>query len=470
MKKLLTILITLNLTPFYLNAQQGWFWQNPLPQGNDLNNVWVLDQNTIFAVGDRGTLLKSDNAGIDWEITYKLEGISENIVDVQFIDDQKGWLLATNIQDYYIDISQQTSTIFSTIDGGINWNIIADFDSLRLNDLSFIDGNIGWVVGYVYDESNPVNPMTGMVFKTSDGGFSWDTLFVQSVASPPQPSYYSYSSIQFINSDTGWIAGKSPVWPPISELLRTTDGGLNWTIVNDSMASVTRIQFLNSNIGWLIQIGCPFGCFYQINKTTDGGLNWDVVFERSFFTSIIPSLFFINDDVGWVAEPGFSSVPTGAFIRRTTDAGITWLTDTVHCPLYGAMHFNDEMNGCIVGKYGQILNTQDGGESWIPRSSFDIVDNFNSVDFYDQDVGWAAGYTGRPTPEGGETDGRIYKTTDGGFSWQEQLFVSGSPYLYPGNRLRCVPRGRQPRRCRSYISGAQIPAAGWHAGRCPGGV
>ena len=24
-------------------AQDGWFWQNPLPQGNELRDVWVFD-------------------------------------------------------------------------------------------------------------------------------------------------------------------------------------------------------------------------------------------------------------------------------------------------------------------------------------------------------------------------------------------------------------------------------------------
>ena len=107
---LILILFSISLT------EQNWFWQNPLPQGNDLKDVWVLDQNTIFAVGDRGTLLRSTNTGIDWDVTLKLAGIYEDIIDIHFIDDQKGWLLATNIQDYYSDVSQETSTIFSTTD------------------------------------------------------------------------------------------------------------------------------------------------------------------------------------------------------------------------------------------------------------------------------------------------------------------------------------------------------------------
>lgn len=31
--------------------QSGWFWQNPLPQGNSLWSVAALDENTMIAVG-----------------------------------------------------------------------------------------------------------------------------------------------------------------------------------------------------------------------------------------------------------------------------------------------------------------------------------------------------------------------------------------------------------------------------------
>lgn len=43
-----------------------WFWQNPLPQGNVLNSVEFINSNTGWAVGDKGTILKTTNGGINW--------------------------------------------------------------------------------------------------------------------------------------------------------------------------------------------------------------------------------------------------------------------------------------------------------------------------------------------------------------------------------------------------------------------
>jgi len=47
-------------------AQSGWFWQNPLPQGNTLNAVAVLDPQNAIAVGNSGTILRTTDSGATW--------------------------------------------------------------------------------------------------------------------------------------------------------------------------------------------------------------------------------------------------------------------------------------------------------------------------------------------------------------------------------------------------------------------
>jgi len=49
----------------YAYTQQGWFWQNPLPQGSHLYDIERLTGLTI-AVGSYGTILSS--AGSGWQI------------------------------------------------------------------------------------------------------------------------------------------------------------------------------------------------------------------------------------------------------------------------------------------------------------------------------------------------------------------------------------------------------------------
>ena len=47
-------------------SQGGWFWQNPLPQGNSLLGVSFTDANNGTAVGFLGTILRTTDGGNNW--------------------------------------------------------------------------------------------------------------------------------------------------------------------------------------------------------------------------------------------------------------------------------------------------------------------------------------------------------------------------------------------------------------------
>ena len=49
-----------------ISAQQEWFWQNPLPQGNTLHSVQLVSANVGWALGDGGTILKTTDGGLSW--------------------------------------------------------------------------------------------------------------------------------------------------------------------------------------------------------------------------------------------------------------------------------------------------------------------------------------------------------------------------------------------------------------------
>ncbi len=61
--KILSFVFILSFVPL-AQAEKGWVWENPTPQGNTLRSVWGSDPGNIYAVGDNGTILHFD--GSDW--------------------------------------------------------------------------------------------------------------------------------------------------------------------------------------------------------------------------------------------------------------------------------------------------------------------------------------------------------------------------------------------------------------------
>ena len=46
----------------------AWRWINPLPQGNDFEYIKFVSKNVAFISSKNGTLLKSTDAGLTWNI------------------------------------------------------------------------------------------------------------------------------------------------------------------------------------------------------------------------------------------------------------------------------------------------------------------------------------------------------------------------------------------------------------------
>lgn len=83
----------------------------------------------------------------------------------------------------------------------------------------------------------------------------------------------------------------------------------------------------------------------------------------------------------------------------------SYITDTVISRYnYNDMYFFDENTGVAVGNEGKIIRTTDGGYNWKTISS-GTNQNIRSVEFVNEQLGWAAG------------TGCLLKTTDGGKSW-----------------------------------------------------
>jgi len=212
-----------------------------------------------------------------------------------------------------------------------------------------------------------------------------------------EPQGY-FLDIDFTAVDDGWVAG---LW----KMMRTTDGGNNWVTLIDrpqTNTTIQRISFVNDTIGWYIeQNGDDNHC--TIYKTSNGGDDWIVQYISPQFT-LIWDLEFINQNLGF----GVGSDPTFPILFKTTNSGNSWgivSIDNVYAPIIRTLFFLDALQGWVAGD--AIYKTTDGGFTWNmlvgPYSEY-IFD----IQFTTPTIGWYSDLFG------------IKKTTDGGTTWIQQ--------------------------------------------------
>ncbi|MBK7964526.1 MAG: T9SS type A sorting domain-containing protein [Bacteroidetes bacterium] len=226
------------------------------------------------------------------------------------------------------------------------------------------------------------------------------------------------NTIHFPSPWVGYIGGDD------SLLLKTTDGGLTWNSMNPSginflswNANIINLQFLTDSIGYLT-IG-PYATSY---KTVDGGLHWtsNNLFGNNCYNH---GLFFFDPDNGFI---GGSGCFQGELISKLT-AGI-WSQATMNSSTWDSQNmivdidfFNTQL-GLAASTSGLIFRTTDGGFTWDSIPSNPSMNPLTSVLMVNDTLAYA-GYQSLSVGFG------LYISTDGGLTWAEDL--NSATFFYP---------------------------------------
>ena len=389
---------------------------------NILTHVNSYNGSVVIAVGFGGKILRSSDAGETWNSIT-----STAVADlwrVQMLNDTLGWICgkfyhlyktidggltwqsasAGFMQDYWsLDflnedigfISCGLGNLLKTTDGGVNWQQLNIGEDVSLYCVTMLDdrtivtggftriattydgGNTWHIVGLggifysiaFSDSLNGTALSDALVYRTTDRGISWNSLFVSSSA---------LNWVVFIDSLTGYYAGNG------LRIQKTIDGGLTWKqlIFNDNFYDV---HFINETTGFVLS-----GALY---KTTDGGEGW--VKKQAGLGGF--SIKFIDSATGFIGNNNGS-------IQKTTNGGENWYaanSDPTAGQINKFLFWNDSVGWALGGK---VLKTTNKGESWVVKGI-----GGTSIFFIDSLVGWITRVNGRP-----------YKTTDGGSIWVEQ--------------------------------------------------
>jgi len=332
-----------------INAQ--WQIQNSGTNSN-LTSVCFVGDETGWAVGSEGIILHTNDGGDNWIL--QTSGTDFDLEGVCFKDSLNGWIVGGSGRYSY----PQNGIILHTNDGGCNWEIKFNDTAFHLNDVAFTDSLNIWAVG----ERTAKFLMQGTIVHSDDGGITWYR---------QEPFWITpLECIQFVNSDTGWIAGGGYAGSsgyPTSQIFRTTDAGIIW----EEQVSVTglytpfnSIYFIDPDHGWAVgSHSYRFFLIPNLLQTEDGGIKWDSSYctVPSVLKYYLEDVFFINQDTGWVVGERFYE--TG-IIMYTEDGGASWNEqDTPTNWKLNSVSFVAGTKGWIVGDSGTILHTDNAGVS-----------------------------------------------------------------------------------------------------------
>ena len=260
----------------------GWKYVNMGQTG--FSDVWFTSKQTGLLL-TRGGIFRTTNEGVNWTKTDD----GPNYANLFFLDAQYGyaqgsydfayttnggvtWTTHPNVLqalNNYHDVFFTTPStgyvtaregLFKSIDTGKTWQQIRTGDH---NGIYFSNPDNGWVFN------------ANKMYKTTNGGATWQ--FVSNV----QATALLIATLQFTDALHAKYCAETLFG-------RSDDGGLTWTTKEFSQR-ILDIHFLNNNDGYLTTIT-------EIFKTTDGGITWT---RSSKPGGEIVEIFFSDVNNGW---------------------------------------------------------------------------------------------------------------------------------------------------------------------------
>lgn len=245
-KKIIFVLFLIFSANFAVS--QVYWIEQPSPTQKKLTKSLFVDSLYGWVIGDSGIVLRTTNAGSNWN-PQPCGVYSSELKDLTFISRNTGWIISID--------SIYKSFILHTTNSGANWvkTYFTDTTSI-LSTIFFIDQFTGYVSGF-----------NGRIYKTTNNGVNWNDCYIDTTSCL---YLFPKNDIQFINSQTGFACGG--VIDIQGTFIKTTNGGNSWFSMCIAAEPMNEILYLGN--GKIALMGGDFdlGSIYGIS--TNFGNNW----------------------------------------------------------------------------------------------------------------------------------------------------------------------------------------------------
>ncbi|MGA7218195.1 MAG: hypothetical protein WBX38_07775 [Candidatus Sulfotelmatobacter sp.] len=355
---------------------------------------------TVFLITAAATLgLAQDASKVNQPtLTPQNSGTTQLLIAVSPVNSKVVWAAGTG------------GTYVVTTDGGNTWKsgVVPGTEQLQFRDVQGVSDKVAYLMSIGNDTTN------FRIYKTADGGATWEIQFVNETAS----AFYDCLAFWKANNGVAHSDSVNGVFPDLR-----TSNGQKWNSISGNMppalageasfsASGTCITTQGDSNAWIATGGSAIA---RILATTDGGSTWN-----AYDTPLVsnPSAGGISvafrDASHGILGGGDLSTNKSAATVTSDDGGHTWAL-TKKPPMGGSIFCLAYANGATLKTAGAANHDYDrtvvvtaetepdfdsGSAAWTPDEGqtwyrLPNVSGYWAVGFADPHAGWFVGNNGQ---------------------------------------------------------------------------
>ena len=291
-----------------------------VPTTASLRGLSVINQNVVWASGTGGTVIKTIDGGKSWSVIAVPGAEKLDFRGLHAFDDMNALIMSSGPAE------QGQARLFRTQDGGQSWQQV--FEEKRpgifFDAIAFWDSRHGIVL------SDPIDGHFAL-FRTEDGGANWKQI-------PPAalpPSLSNEGAFAASNSCLT-VQGEQNVWfatggAKVARVFRSNDRGKSWSVAETPMHPVNASSGIFSLVFYAPKHGIAVGGDYahpersdlpNVMLTSDNGASWQLGTPTNPIGVYLSSVIVI-----W--HPGKdSTVAAGLGGAMISDGGSPWTRES----------------------------------------------------------------------------------------------------------------------------------------------